>query len=146
VTARSTEVGALPLRQVAYFVANVREAALAHSRRFGSGPFFVIDHVPLTRSEHRGVPRPLDHGSAYGQWGEVMVEFVMQHNPDPSALHDLYPRGSCRFGLHHTALFVPDLAGAIAEFSAQDMPLAQYAETATGTAYAFVDATARYAT
>ena len=134
----------LPLRQVAYFVSDIRTAAAEHSRRFGSGPFFVIDHVALSRSEHRGVPRALDHSSAYGQWGDVMIEFAMQHNPDPSAFHDLYPRGSGRFGLHHAALFVDDLPRAITDFARDGMRLAQYAETATGTAFAFIDAHDRY--
>lgn len=132
----------LPVRQLAYFVPDIRAAALAHSRAFGSGPFLILDHVSLTRSEHRGVSQLLDHSSAYGQWGELMVEFVVQHNRDPSAFHDLYPPDSGRFGLHHTALFADDLAAAIARFEGERIPLAQIAETATGTAFAFVDACA----
>ena len=135
---------ARPIRQVAYFTADVRAAALAHSRSFGSGPFFVLDHVALTGSSHRGIERPFDHSSAYGQWGSVMIEFVMQHNPDRSAFHDLYPAGSGRFGLHHTALWVDDLAAAIARFEADGMALAQYSETTTGTAFAFMDGSAHY--
>lgn len=132
----------LPVRQIAYFVADVREAALAHHQSYGSGPFLVLDHIPLARSEHRGIARPLDHSSAYGQWGDVMVEFVQQHNADPSAYHDLYPPGSNRFGLHHLAVFVDNLDQAIADYGKASIPLAQYAETATGTSFAFVDATA----
>lgn len=134
----------LPIRQVAYFAPDIRAAALAHSRAFGSGPYHVLNHVELVSSEHRGVSRPLDHSSAYGQWGAVMIEFAMQHNPDPSAFHDVYPLGSGRFGLHHTALWVDDLAAAIAHFAAEGMALAHYAVTATGTAFAFVDAVERY--
>jgi hypothetical protein len=133
----------LPVRQIAYFVDDIRVAAQEHNRRFGSGPYFVIDHVPLARSEHRGVAQPLDHSSAYGQWGDVMIEFVQQHNPEPSAYHDLYPRGSGRFGLHHLATFVPDLDAAIASYNRDGMPLAQYAVTTTRTAFAFIDAVAR---
>ena len=95
----------LPVRQIAYFVADIRAAAQAHHKTFGSGPFFILDHIPLVRSEHRGVARLLDHSSAYGQWGQVMVEFVQQHNADPSAYHDLYPQGSGRFGLFRTGRF-----------------------------------------
>jgi hypothetical protein len=134
----------LPVRQIAYFVDDIRAAAHEHSLHFGSGPYVVIDHVPLQRSEHRGAAQPLDHGSAYGQWGEVMIEFVQQHNPEPSAYHDLYPRGSGRFGLHHLAMFVPDLDRAISDHAARGSPLAQHAVTTTGTAFAFIDATARY--
>ncbi|MFO1239412.1 MAG: VOC family protein [Sphingomonadaceae bacterium] len=132
----------LPVRQIAYFVADIRAAALAHHKTYGSGPFFILDHIPLVRSEHRGVSRPLDHSSAYGQWGQVMIEFVQQNNADPSAYHDLYPQGSGRFGLHHLAIFVDNLEQAIADYDKAGIPLAQYAETTTGTGFAFVDATA----
>jgi catechol 2,3-dioxygenase-like lactoylglutathione lyase family enzyme len=133
----------LPLRQLAYAVADVDEAARAHGAAFGSGPFFVARHVPLAWSRHRGVDQPFDHSSAYGQWGEVMVELVCQHNHAPSALHDLYPAGSGRTGLHHAALWVDDLGAAIARFAAQGMALAQHSCTEGGTEFAFIDATAR---
>jgi len=58
----------LPIRQVAYFCADVRVAAAAHHDAFGSGPFFVADNIPLARSVHRGTERLLDHTSAYGRW------------------------------------------------------------------------------
>ena len=137
-------LASLPVRQVAYFVPDIYEAAAIHTRSFGSGPFFVLEHVALSHNEHRGIARPLDHSSAYGQWGAVMVELVVKHNADPSAFHDMYPASSGRFGIHHTALIVNDLAAAIAGFVADGMALAQYATTVTGTDFAFIDATRRY--
>lgn len=133
---------ALPVRQIAYFCADVRQAALAHHRQFGSGPYFVADHVPLRQSVHRGVPQRFDHSSAYGQWGGVMIEFVAQHNPDPSAFHDLYPAGSGRWGLHHVALFVDDVDAEAARLGEAGMPLAQRSEMNDGFVFAFVDASA----
>jgi hypothetical protein len=129
----------LPVRQLAYKVNDLEAAAAAHHRRFGSGPFFVLRHVALASSVHRGTARPFDHSSAYGQWGSVMVELVVQHNPDDSALHEMFPWGSGREGLHHAALFVDDLHAAIARFEAEDAPLAQLSVTVGGTAFAFVD-------
>jgi hypothetical protein len=129
----------LPVRQLAYKVNDLETAAAAHHRQFGSGPFFVLRHVALASSHHRGVERPFDHSSAYGQWGCVMVELVVQHNPDDSALHEMFPQGSGREGLHHAALFVDDLDAAIARFEAEGTPLAQLSVTKTGTAFAFVD-------
>jgi hypothetical protein len=85
------------------------------------------------------VARPFDHSSAYGQWGSLMVELVVQHNADDSALHEMFPHGSGREGLHHAALFVDDLEAAIARFEAEAAPLAQLSVTAGGTAFAFVD-------
>jgi catechol 2,3-dioxygenase-like lactoylglutathione lyase family enzyme len=130
---------AQPVRQLAYKVNNLEAAAAAHHRQFGSGPFFVLRHVALTSSHHRGIAQPFDHSSAYGQWGEVMVELVVQHNPDPSALHDMFAAGSGAEGLHHAALFVDDLDAEIARFAAEGAPLAQLSVTTGGTEFAFVD-------
>lgn len=133
-----------PIRQVAYFCADVRAAALAHRRQFGSGPFYVADHIPLAASQYRGIERPFDHSSAYGQWGDLMIEFVQQNNSGPSALHDLYPEGSGRWGLHHVALFVDDVEGDVARLAAAGFPLAQRSVMQDGFVFAFVDTSAAY--
>ena len=131
-----------PIRQIAYFVPDVRAAALAHHEAFGSGPYFVADNIPLRRALHRGVERPLDHSSAYGQWGEVMIEFVQQNNPGPSAFHDMYPEGSGRGGIHHVALFVDDVAAEIARFNDAGHDTALHAEMNDGFVFAMMDCTA----
>ncbi|MFN4136580.1 MAG: VOC family protein [Novosphingobium sp.] len=135
-------IGGLPVRQIAFFVEDVRAAALAHHRLYGSGPFFVADNIPLARAVHRGVERPLDHTSAYGQWGEVMVEFVAQNNPGPSPFRDLYPEGSGRWGMHHLAIFVDDVDAAIARFAAAGAACALRAEMTDGFVFAFADTSA----
>lgn len=132
----------LPIRQIAYFAADVRAAATAHHALFGSGPYFVADNIPLRTSLHRGTPRPLDHTSAYGQWGDIMVEFVQQNNPGPSAFHDVYPEGSGRGGVHHVALFADDVQAEIARFNAAGHETALYAEMSDGFAFAFIDTVA----
>jgi len=65
-----------PVRQIAFFVPDIRTAALVHHRSFGSDPCFIAENIPLRRSEHCGVAQPLDHSSVYGQSGKGMVEFV----------------------------------------------------------------------
>ena len=136
--------GALPVRQLAYKVNDLEAAVTRHHRQFGSGPFFAARHIALASSQHRGVEQPFDHSSAYGQWGAVMVELVVQHNPDPSALHDMFPFGVGSEGLHHAAFFVDDLAAAIGRFGAEGAPLAQLSVTAGGTAFAFIDTVASH--
>ncbi|MEM1051974.1 MAG: VOC family protein [Pseudomonadota bacterium] len=131
----------LPVCQLAYFVSNLEAAATAHSASFASGPFFIFRNVPLAKSVHRGVERVFDHSSAYGQWGDVMVEFVEVHSAEPSAFTDVFPAGSRRHGLHHTAVMVENLAASIDQFEQMKMPLAQLSETTTGTEFAFMDAT-----
>ena len=132
----------LPIRQVAYFVADVRKAALKHSQFYGSGPYFVAEHIPLRIAVHRGVERQLDHTSAYGQWGSVMIEFVQQNNPGPSAFHDVYPEGSGREGVHHVALFVDDIKQSIDAYNADGCATALYAEMNDGFAFAMIDTVA----
>jgi hypothetical protein len=133
---------ALPIRQIAYFVGDVRAAALHHHTAFGSGPFFVAERIPLRVARHRGVDGTLVHTSAYGQWGPVMVEFVQQDEPGPSVFHDLYPPGSGRFGLHHLALFVDDLRAALDDHVADGHVTALWAEMADGFPFAMVDTVA----
>ncbi|WP_380876505.1 glyoxalase [Sphingomonas sp. DBB INV C78] len=131
-----------PIRQVAYLVNDVRASALAHHRLFGSGPYFVADNIPLRTCLHRGRPAPLDHTSAYGQWGDLMIEFVQQNNEGPSAFRDLYAPGE--EGFHHVALIVDDLAETRAQFAADGLAEALYAEMNDGFAFVMVDGVARY--
>lgn len=129
-------------RQVAYFVPDVRAAASRHHALFGSGPFFVADNIPLACAVHRGVPRELDHSSAYGQWGSVMVEFVQQNNTGPSAFHDLYPEASGLSGLHHVALFVRSVEQDLRHYAQRGFPVALDARMNDGFRFAFVDTSA----
>ncbi len=135
------QIAGYPIRQIAYYTPDIDKAALAHSAAFGSGPFFTLRHIRLTRSVHRGVSHTFDHSSAYGQWGDVMVEFLTQHNDGPSACRDMYPSGGAG-GLHHMSVFVEEMDGAIARFEDKGMPLAQRSTTEFGTDFAFLDATA----
>src|SRR5258708_3677727 len=97
--------------QIAYHVADPEKAAVEFSRAFGCGPFFLFEHIPLSRCLYRGAPVRFDHTSAYGQAGEVMIELITQHDDSPSALRDLYRRDQS--GVHHVAHFVPSLARAL---------------------------------
>ncbi len=126
--------------QLAYHVTDpaqaARDCALAH----GWGPFYLIEHIPLASCLYRGRPATFDHSSAYGQAGEMMIEFITQHDDAPSAVRDVY-RATER-GLHHVAHFVPDLAAALAHYNAAGLATAMEAATADGVTFAMVDATA----
>lgn len=137
-------MNSLPVRQMAYFVPDVRAAALRHHQICGSGPYFVADNIPLRASVHRGVECVLDHSSAYGQWGDVMIEFVQQNNAGPSAFHDIYAEGSGRYGFHHVALFVDDVDLACEKLNTDGFETAFRAEMNDGFVYAFVDAVATW--
>jgi hypothetical protein len=97
--------------QIAYGVADVRTAALRWADR-GAGPFFVREHIPVEDVEVAGRPGVLDHSSAYGQWGPIMVELIAVHEPTSLA----------RAGLHHMAYFVGSHDQAAAELAGAGFP------------------------
>jgi len=129
----------LPLAQTAYFVPDIRRAALDAHRRFGAGPFFVLDRIQLSRGTHRGQDCPFVHSSAYGQWGSVMMELVQQDEEGPSPFRDMYAPGES--GLHHMATIVESLPAAYAHYRASGLEVVTIAHTLTGTEFAFIDAT-----
>ena len=114
--------------QLAYCVADVRAAAVDWVGR-GAGPFVVRDHIPLDDTWVADGSGLFDHSSAYGQWGDVMVELVAVHSP----------LGLRTVGLHHMAFFVPSFGDALEELTAAGYPCVMRAR-AGGTDFAFHDA------
>ncbi len=133
-----------PIRQIAMYANDVRAAAIRHSAMYGSGPFFVVDHVPWVNEWHRGIAVKADVAVALGQWGDIMLEFVGQNNSGPSVFHDLYPAGSGRQGLHHVGLIVTDLSAAVAEFEQAGHPAVFSALLPPSTKAVFVDTLAAF--
>ena len=133
-----------PIRpvQLAYFVNDIREAASRAAETVGAGPFFVIDRIELEWGEHRGERCEFLHSSAYGQWGELMMELVQQDEEGPSPFRDLYAPGE--EGLHHIASFVSSVEETIEAYQNLGCPLAARAVTKNGgSEFAFIDTTAR---
>lgn len=128
-----------PYAQIAYFVPDVRAAALDHHSKYGSGPFYVADKVQLPFCEYRGQPAEWDFSSAFGQWGDVQVEFMQQDDGAPSIFHDVFPAGSGRYGFHHLAFIVDDLWKVTRAFEAQGCPVALHARMANGIEATLVD-------
>ena len=123
--------------QLAYHVPDPSEAARRYAAAFGWGPFFLMEHIALERSIYRRQPAAFDHSSAYGQAGDVMIEFIAQHGDGPSALRDMY--GPTESGLHHVASFVPDLAATVAAFRDRGYEAALEARTTTGVDFVMID-------
>ena len=129
-----------PVVQIAYFTSDARRSALDAAARFGAGPFFLVERIPLAWGELRGRAGTFVHTSAYGQWGEVMLEFVQQDEEGPSPFRDMYAPGET--GIHHVAMMVDSLADSYTEVSVQGLTIAARAQTVTGTEFAFIDTVA----
>lgn len=123
--------------QIAYHVPDPERAAREFARNFGWGPFFLFEHIALSRCLYRGVPAVFDHSSAYGQAGELMIELITQHDDRPSVLRDLYARDAV--GVHHMAHFVADLPRTLQQARASGADIALDACTTTGTSFAMLD-------
>ncbi len=129
-----------PVVQIAYFVEDSAQAAAGFAERFGAGPFFLVERIELAWGEVRGESVKFLHTSAYGQWGEVMVELVQQDEEGPSPFREMYGPGE--EGLHHMALMVDSLPETYAYCEKHGLEIAARAETLTGTEFAFIDQTA----
>jgi len=122
--------------QTAYYVADVHAAALLWAQRFGAGPFFVAEHIPLTGVVVRGQASRLDHTSAYGWHDQVMVELVQQNCGTPSVFNER------AYGLHHMAYFAADIDTELQRLSRLGIATAMTATTSSGIGFAFADANA----
>jgi len=129
-----------PIVQVAYFTADARAAAARMAKTVGAGPFHVIDRIELAWAELRGEPGDFVHTSAYGQWGDVMMELVQQDSEGPSPFRDMYAPG--QEGIHHVATIVDNLADTYRHYDELGFAVASRAETLTGTEFAFIDTVA----
>ena len=120
-----------PPVQIAYAVTDVAAAAQRFASTTGAGPFFVVEHIPLEVARVNGVDGIFDHSSAYGQWGDIMVELVHEHSA---------PIVAPSTGVHHVAFMVDDLAASIAWCHTNGWGEVLYARTSGGQEFAFCDA------
>jgi hypothetical protein len=128
--------------QIAYAVPDALAAADAWIRDFGAGPFFVRPHIELVDVVYRGRPGAFDHTSAYGQWGSLMVELVVDHGVANSPVRDVFAPGES--GLHHLAVVVEDLHETVKALVTAGSEIAMSARTTNGTEFHFVDTRATH--
>lgn len=113
--------------QIAYCVTDLQTAVAAWTAA-GAGPFVVREHIDVTDVMIFGESAVFDHSSAYGWWGELMVELVQVHQPSTLAVQ----------GLHHMAWFVDSFDDAAAELHAAGLQPALTAR-AGSTRFGFYD-------
>jgi hypothetical protein len=128
--------------QIAYVVPDIAAAARQWAEQFGAGPFLLNRHIAVADVVHRGQPGAFDHSSAYGQWGDLMVELVHDHGTGPSVVRERFALHES--GLHHMAYMVDHLDSAVEALAAAGYPVAMSAATASGTRFVFVDAVASH--
>jgi hypothetical protein len=127
----------LQIVQNAYFVQDLDGAIEHWHSAFGLGPFIVNRHIKLEQSTYRGAPMPLDISAAFVQSGELQIELLCQHNPEPSAFRDMFAQGE--EGLHHVAVFSDDYDQVISAYKARGFAVASEIMVGEGLGAAFID-------
>ena len=124
--------------QVAYAVENLKEATDSWEELFGTGPFFIKEHIPLENVRVNGVTSTFDHSSAYAQWGPIMVELICEHNK--KLVDDSNKKEKKTPYIHHCAVFVDDFKKASKTLKDFGLEEILYAETSSGFPFAMHDA------
>ena len=73
-----------PLFQQAYLVNDLEAACHNWSKLFGAGPFVLAPHHVTDRFTYRGTPQEADVSYAFGYLGDMMIQFIEQHDETPS--------------------------------------------------------------
>lgn len=125
------------IRQIGYVVPNLDEAIEHWVRHAGIGPFFRIDHMPLTAFRVRGRELSVDLSVACANSGDMQIELIEQHNPEPSPYKDFLDRTGA--GLQHLGVWSSDYDADIARLLGQGHQIAFDGEAAGATRFTYFD-------
>lgn len=95
-----------PLFQQAYLVNDLKESVRNWSCLFGAGPFVLVPHHKTDEFVYRGTPQEADVSYAFGYLGDMMIQFIQQHDDTPSIYREMYRAGE--EGFHHVGVLVHD--------------------------------------
>lgn len=111
-----------PVRQLGYVVPSLDEAIDHWVRNAGIGPFFRIDHMPVSDFRLRGQEISVDLSVACANSGDLQIELIEQHNPEPSPYKDFLDRHGP--GLQHFGVWSTDYDADLARLLKQGHPIA----------------------
>lgn len=95
--------------QIAYLVNDLEASIDRWATMFGAGPFVMATHHKTDRFSFRGTDAEADVSYAFGYLGDMMIQFIEQHDDTPSIYRDMYAKG--QEGYHHHGVLVNDYAG-----------------------------------
>ncbi len=98
-----------PIFQEAYLVNDIDESIKKWNALFGAGPFIRVPHHKTDTFDYRGTNHEADVTYAFGYLGDMMIQFIQQHDDTPSIYLDMFPDRS--EGQHHIARLVADYEG-----------------------------------
>lgn len=126
-----------PVRQIGYVVSNL-DQAIQRWIGLGIGPFFRIDHMPLSSFRVAGVETAIDLSVACAHSGEVQIELIEQHNPEPSPYKDFLDRYGP--GMQHLGTWSKDYDADVARLISQGYRVAFDGESRGAARFTYFDA------
>lgn len=122
------------INQLGYVVDDLEEAALAHSKLFGSGPFVHFTPPAPERTLFRGEEVNNTMEVAYGMYGDLQIELIKPTSSDPTPY--TVPE---RKGFNHFSVWVDDFDAAVEDFEEAGFEVAMLMESSGGLKVAYVD-------
>ncbi len=86
-------------RRLGYVVRDIQGAMRYWTEVMRIGPFYYLEHLPLSAFEYRGQPGEIDLSVALAYSGGLQVKLIQQRNACDSAYRDFLAGGN--EGLHH---------------------------------------------
>jgi hypothetical protein len=125
-----------PIVQNAFVVRDIETAVMHWSQKIGVGPFFLLEHIPFGEVWFRGRPLSIDLSVAIGQWGELQIELIQQHDATAS----IYTEFAARHGegLQHLGVMCASVEEALARHRDAGIEPVQWGATANGMRFAYL--------
>lgn len=95
-----------PLFQEAYLVNDIEASIHKWAELFHAGPFVLVPHHKTDTFTYRGTKQEADVTYAFGYLGDMMIQFIQQHDDTPSIYRDMFDAGE--EGFHHVGVLVHD--------------------------------------
>ena len=95
-----------PFFQQAWFVNDIEASIEQWHKLFGAGPFVTAAHHKTDRFVYRDTALEADVSYAFGYLGDMMIQFIQQHDDTPSIYREMYAPG--KEGFHHVGVLVHD--------------------------------------
>ena len=123
--------------QMAYTVADIKQAIAFWIRDLGVGPWFLLDHFTGAHPVYRGGPSRADVAIAMAFAGHMQIELIQPNDDHPSVYREAIERSG--HGFHHFGRASDDIERDIAAMEAKGYALAFRAGVPTGGDVAYMD-------
>lgn len=129
----------LDIYQTGYVVNDIDQAVERWRKSTGLDGFQFLRHIQVDNGLYRGQPTAIDFSVAVVQTTTLNIEFIAQHDQQPSCYRDLFPDGG--EGLHHVAIRSNDYDADLARYLENGF-LSAFSGTYQGTRFNYIDTSA----